>query len=359
MCRIFMKTIDECLAIALQTPYAYGGPLAKGILRQYAEDYIVDELPLVEPDGSGEHVWLKIRKRHNNTDFVAKQLQKLAGVKSMAVSYAGMKDRHALTTQWFSVHLPTKDEPDWQSIASDEIEILEVKRHAKKCRRGTLSGNHFTIQVRDVEVDNQILMHRVEAIKTGGVPNFFSRQRFGRGGNNLNNAIAMFEGKKKIKRHQRAIYLSAARSLLFNYILSERVTGGNWSSLQVGDICLRTGRRGFFPVDELDEELTQRLHAGEIHPTAPLWGQGKLPVSNEIKILEEQLPVEFPHWCEGLEKAGLKMERRALRLVPQDFKVEQNDAGVKLSFSLPPGCYATSVIRELFDAEHYNRFSKT
>jgi len=354
-----MKTLEQCIAIALQTPYAHGGPIAKGTLREFAEDYIVDEIPLLEPEGEGEHVWLKIRKRHTNTDFVAKQLQKLAGVKSMAVSYAGMKDRHALTTQWFSVHLPTIEEPDWQSLASDEIEFVEVKRHSRKLRRGTLLGNRFVIQVRDIDVDSEMLLQRAELIKLHGVPNFFSNQRFGHGGANLNKAKAMFEGDRRIKRHQRSIYLSSARSLLFNYILAERVRAKSWNTLQTGDICLRTGRRGFFPVEVLDDELIHRLAAGEIHPTAPLWGEGELPVSHEIKTLEEQLAIEFPSWCEGLEKARLKMERRALRLMPDDFKFEQNNDGVKLSFSLPAGCYATSIIRELFDASDYNRFNKT
>jgi len=354
-----MKTLEQCLVIVLQPPYAHGGPLAKGILRRHAEDYIVDEIPLVEPDGNGEHVWLKIRKRHTNTDFVAKQLQKLAGVKSMAVSYAGMKDRHALTTQWFSVHLPTTEEPDWQSLASDEIEILEVKRHSRKLRRGTLLGNRFIIQVRDVEVDDDELMRRTQAIQKQGVPNFFANQRFGHDGANLQKAQTMFTGDRRVKRHQRSIYLSAARSLLFNFLLAKRVGGNSWNTLLPGDVCLRTGRRGFFPVEELDDELIERLDAGEIHPTAPLWGQGELPVKNEIKVLEEQLPIEFPDWCEGLEKAGLRMERRALRLVPDGFIVEQNEDGVKLCFSLPSGCYATSVIRELFDASDYDRFSKT
>jgi len=354
-----MKTLEQCHCIALQTPYAHGEPLARGILRQSAEDYIVDEIPLLEPDGEGEHVWLKIRKRHTNTDFVAKQLQKLANVKSMAVSYAGMKDRHALTTQWFSVHLPTTEEPDWQSLASDEIDILEVKRHSRKLRRGTLLGNNFTIQVRDIDVDNDALMQRADAIKKSGVPNFFASQRFGHAGANLNKAQAMFCGDRRIKRHQRSIYLSTARSLLFNYILAERVNAKNWNSLQVGDICLRTGRRGFFPVEALDGELLQRLASGEIHPTAPLWGQGELPTTDEIKSLEESLPIEFPSWCGGLEKAGLKMERRELRLVPSDFSIEKNNDGVKLSFGLPAGCYATSILRELFDAKDYDRFNKT
>jgi len=354
-----MKTLEQCQLIALRPPFAHGGPVSTAVLRQHAEDFIVDEIPLLEPEGEGEHVWLKIRKRHTNTDFVAKQLQKLANVKSMAVSYAGLKDRHALTTQWFSVHLPGADEPDWQSLASDEIEILESKRHSRKLRRGTLLGNHFMIKARDVDVNDALLKQRANDINKKGVPNYFASQRFGHGGANLTKAAAMFAGDRKIKRHQRSMYLSAARSMLFNFILSQRVEDGSWDSLQMGDICLRTGKRGFFPVEELTDELIKRLECGEIHPTAPLWGRGDLPVAGKIRDLEKQLVAEFPEWCEGLEKAGLKMERRALRLMPEDFSVEQNSDAVQLSFSLPAGCYATSVIRELFDAQDYNRFNKT
>jgi len=353
-----MKTLEECIAIALHTPYAYGGPIADGTLREYAEDFIVDEIPLLEPDGEGEHVWLKIRKRHTNTDYVAKQLQKLAGVKSMAVSYAGMKDRHALTSQWFSVHLPGAEEPDWQLLESNEIEILEVKRHSRKLRRGTLRGNTFKIQVRDIVVDADLLAKRVNDIKTHGVPNYFASQRFGHAGGNIIKAQAMFAGDRRIKRHQHSIYLSSARSMLFNHILAQRVEAGNWNKLHIGDVCLRTGQRGFFPVDELNEEFEQRLAAGEIHPTAPLWGLGELAVTGKIKTLEEVLPIDFPSWCEGLEKAGLKMERRELRLVPDNFSYEINGNGVSISFSLPSGCYATSVIRELFNTQDYNHLNR-
>jgi len=354
-----MKTLAECIAIALHTPYAHGGPIATGTLRRFAEDYIVDEIPLLEPEGEGEHVWLKIRKRHTNTDFVARQLQKLANVKSMAVSYAGMKDRHALTTQWFSVHLPGAEEPDWQLLACDEIEILESKRHSRKLRRGTLLGNQFNIQVRDIDVDTELLTQRANSIKQQGVPNYFSSQRFGHGGANINKAHAMFAGDRRIKRHQRSIYLSSARSMLFNHILAQRVEAGSWNTLQPGDICLRTGKRGFFAVYNVNDEFEQRLAAGKIHPTAPLWGRGELPVTGDIKELEAQLPRDFPEWCKGLEKAGLKMERRALRLMPEHFSFKKNNDGVSVSFRLPAGCYATSVIRELFDAQDYNRFNKT
>jgi len=352
-----MPELQTCIDAALNTPYAYGGPAGKGIIRRHASDYIVDEIPLVEPDGQGEHVWLKIRKRHTNTDYVARQLQNLADVRPVAVSYAGLKDRHALTTQWFSVHFPS-EMPDWQLLASDEIEILEVKRHARKLRRGTLKGNHFRLLVRETEPDAGRLGELSGLIASQGVPNYFASQRFGHDGQNLARAMAMFDGKR-VKRQQRSMYLSAVRSMIFNAVLAERVQTANWNTLQPGDVCLRTGRRGFFPVEAVDETLLQRLQQGEIHPTGPLWGRGEIAVAGAVKELEDRIVSDYSSWCEGLEKAGLEMDRRALRLVPENFSCERVEEGISLSFSLPAGCYATTVIRELLDVEDYNRFNRT
>jgi len=352
-----MKAIQHCIDAALNTPYAYGGPAGTGIIRRHADDYIVDEIPLVEPAGEGEHVWLKIRKRHTNTDYVARQLQNLAGVRPVAVSYAGLKDRHALTTQWFSVHLPG-EAPDWKTLESDELEILEVCRHARKLRRGTLKGNRFQIIVRDTDLEPGRLAELAALIQTGGVPNYFGGQRFGHDGQNLDKAMAMFEGKR-VKRHQRSMYLSAVRSMIFNAVLARRVEQGSWNTLQQGDVCLRTGRRGFFPVETIDAELLERLEQGEIHPTGPLWGEGEAAVKASVEALEAEVARDYLAWCEGLEKARLEMDRRALRLVPEDFHCEQIDEGVRLEFSLPAGCYATTVIRELLDVHDYDRFNKT
>ena len=352
-----MPDIQSCIDAALNTPYAYGGPAGQGIIRRHAEDYIVDEIPLLEPDGEGEHVWLKIRKRHTNTDFVARQLQNFAGVRPVAVSYAGLKDRHALTTQWFSVHLPG-EMPDWQTLASDELEILEVKRHARKLRRGTLKGNHFQIIIRDAQPDAARLTELATRISSGGVPNYFGGQRFGHDGQNLLKAMAMFEGKR-VKRHQRSMYLSAVRSMIFNAVLARRVEEGSWNTLQAGDVCLRTGRRGFFPVESIDDELLERLGKGEIHPTGPLWGEGDTAVRGNIAELEQSIASDYSVWCEGLEKARLDMDRRALRLIPENFSCKPIEEGVRLEFDLPAGCYATTVIRELLDVKDYDRFNNT
>lgn len=345
---VLPPVLSPVLQAALQPAYAHGTPLVTGVIRQLAEDFIVDELASVEFTGEGEHVCLHIRKRGLNTEDIARQLAQLAGVKRLDVSYAGLKDRHALTTQWFSVYLPGVADPDWRSLESADVQILEVIRNARKLRRGTLTGNRFQITVRDVDVDASVLNARLQDIAEQGVPNYFGEQRFGRGGSNLERALEMFAGRR-VKREQRSHYLSAARSMLFNKVLSQRVSDGSWNQLLDGEICMRTGSRGFFATESIDAELRQRLQVQEIHPSGPLWGKGELPSKLQAYDVERMALEGLADWCTGLEKAGLKMERRSLRLLPEGLQWEYADKTLVLTFSLPAGCFATAVLREIVE----------
>ena len=172
---------------------AYGETPIKGRIKSTNADFVVDEIMLVEPSGQGEHLWLHIEKDGCNTDWVAQQLARTAKLKAMAVSYAGMKDRHAITRQWFSVHLPGKDDVDFSSLENDGIKILQSLRHDKKLKRGTLSGNKFTLRIRDLTGSTDKMNQRLHIIKQQGVPNYFGEQRFGFGMNNLNKAELMFD----------------------------------------------------------------------------------------------------------------------------------------------------------------------
>lgn len=336
------------LSPILQAAYAHGSPLATGVIRQRPEDFIVDEISSVEFTGEGEHVCLHIRKCGLNTEDIARQLARLADIKRRDVSFAGMKDRHAVTTQWFSLYMPGATEPDWQQLNNENVEVLEVVRNARKLRRGTLSGNHFQISVRDFDVDAKALDMRLKNIAEHGVPNYFGSQRFGRGGSNLDRALEMFAGRR-VKREQRSIYLSAARSMLFNIVLSQRVEERSWNKLLDGEVCILAGSRGFFSTNVVDDELQQRLHSLDIHPSGVLWGKGELPTKNHAYDLENSALRELSVWCEGLENAGLKMERRSLRLIVEDLQWEYMDKTLVLNFSLPAGCFATAVLREIVD----------
>jgi len=329
--------------------HALGKPAATGRLRVAAEDFCVTEIPLVEPDGEGEHVWLWIRKRNENTPWVAGQLARFAGVHPRQVSYAGLKDRRAVTEQWFSVQLPGRDAPDWEALNSDTLTVLRHARHSRKLRRGALQGNRFSITVREIEADETDLDTRLAMIGDAGVPNYFAEQRFGRDAGNLHTAQQLFANpKRRMPRNRHSMALSAARSFLFNQVLSHRVAATTWNVPIDGDAMQLSGSHSFFIAGSIDAELMTRVHNKDIHPTGPLHGRGEPPVQGACRQLEHDVLAGHPDWCAGLEAAGLKQDRRALRLMVQELNWQKTGtADLLLEFSLPAGAYATSVLREL------------
>jgi tRNA pseudouridine13 synthase len=328
---------------------AWGDTPASGRLRVAPEDFQVTEIPLLEPEGDGEHVWLLVRKRLQNTADVAAALARCAGVPLRDVSYAGLKDRQAVTEQWFSVHLPGSAAPDWSALESPDVSILQEARHSRKLRRGALRGNRFCISVRDLVAEPAMLRLRLETIAAEGVPNYFGEQRFGRDGSNLRTAERLFRNPRmRLSRHQRGLVLSAARSLLFNVVLSRRVSEGSWNRALPGDALQLQGTHSYFVAATVDAELQQRVADHDVHPTGPLHGRGTAPVEAEPLALETAVLAGYGDWLAGLEAAGLKQERRALRLTVADLEWRQPAAdALCLEFSLPAGAYATSVLREL------------
>ncbi len=301
------------------------------------------------PDGEGQHVLLRIRKRNTNTQWLARQLARFAEVPVRDVGFAGLKDRCAVTTQWFSIDLAGKAEPDWSALDSEDIQIIEAVRHGRKLRRGALRGNRFVLVLRQIEGDREEIERRLYQISRKGVPNYFGEQRFGQNGSNLDQADGMFKGKTRVRdRHKRGLYLSAARSQLFNRVLAERVRNGTWQSVLPGEVVMLAGSRSFFTVDTLSEQIEQRLASGDILPTAPLWGRGRSTAQDQALALETEVLQEFQSWRDGLESAGLKQERRPLQLQPKDLVWEWIDEeALRLGFFLPAGSYATVVLREL------------
>lgn len=328
-------------------PFAYGEPPVQGVARWVAEDFQVDEVANWEASGAGEHAVLRIRKRGLNTDWIARQLARIARVSIRCVSYAGMKDRHALTTQWFSVHLPGREEVDWSAIESEQIQLLEVRRHQRKLRKGALRGNRFQLRLREVQGDTELLQHRLRQIASGGMANYFGPQRFGHAGSNLDRAQDLFAGKLNGReRQRRGLYLSAARSALFNRVLAERIAHGNWDRALEGEVVVLEGTRRWFCAEEVDAALRARVTQMDVHPSGPLWGRGRLPSEAAAARLEQEALCGFEDWCRGLERFGLKQDRRALRIVVQDLVWRQWEGNLELCFFLPAGAYATSLLRE-------------
>ncbi len=331
-------------------PYAWGGPTARGRLREQPEDFQVDECLPFQPSGGGEHVLVKIRKRGENTLWVARRLARVAGVAERDVGYAGLKDRHAVTSQWFSVGLAGKPEPDWSAVGSESIEVLESARHNRKLRPGAAAGNRFRLRVRGIDGDGGGLDERLEQVRGAGVPNYFGEQRFGHDGDNLAQARALFGGTLRVRdRKLRGIYLSAARAWIFNAVLAERVSAGSWNRALAGDVMNLDARRAVFATEMPDDELRGRIQRLEIHPTGPLWGRGTSMAGGEAALCEQRIAQYNGDLTAGLERAGLEQERRALRVRVGDLQWARDGDTLELAFTLPSGSFATVVVREIVD----------
>jgi tRNA pseudouridine13 synthase len=328
-------------------PYVYGQPSGQGKIRSLPEDFIVRENLSFEPSGSGEHAFLQIEKTGENTEYVARQLARFAGVRQRDVSYAGLKDRHAVTTQWFSVWLPGKADPDWSLFESDSIRVLHAVRHARKLKRGVLSGNSFELNIRDWQGDKDKTIAQLQLIKVNGIANYFGSQRFGHEGQNVTKALSLFQGMKA-GREQRSVYLSAARSYLFNQVLAYRVEQQNWNQPVAGDTFVFDQSHSYFKSEQPDQDIVRRLAANAIHPTGPLWGRGEMGVSADALAIEQAVIERYPDLVQGLLKSEVDMDRRALRVCVQDLQWQFiSDAILQLHFTLPAGSYATSVLREI------------
>ena len=330
-------------------PCVYGQPPGQGKIRSVPEDFKVRENLAFEPSGTGEHVFLQIKKTGENTDYVARQLARFANVRQRDVSFAGLKDRHAVTTQWFSVWLPGKADPDWTQFATDSMKVLHTVRHARKLKRGVLSGNSFKLIIRDWRGDKDKTIRQLEAMKANGIANYFGPQRFGNEGQNVNKVLGLFLGTKA-GREQRSLYLSAARSYLFNRILADRITRLNWNQPVAGDTYMFDLSHSCFKSELPDAEIIRRLDTKEIHPTGALWGRGEADVSADALSIEQSIIDAYPELAQGLIACAVDKDRRALRVKVLDLSWQfVDDATLELDFTLPAGSYATSVLREIIE----------
>lgn len=328
-------------------PYANGMPPLSAQLRSAPEDFRVEEVLGYEADGEGEHALLLVEKRGATTDWVARELAKYADVPPVAVGYAGLKDRHAVTRQTFSVQLAGKPDPDWSAFPHAEVKVLAAARHKRKLKRGALRGNRFVLVLRQVQGDRARAEEVLACIAARGVPNYFGEQRFGRGGGNVEQARAMFAGRR-VDRDKRQFLLSAARSHIFNEVLAARVERGAWDAPLEGELWSLAGSRSWFGPEPFDEVLAERLARGDIHPSGPLWGQGETPAGAEVAQLERQIAEANADLVAGLVAARMDQERRPLRLIPDQLQWRWLDGdALELAFGLPAGAYATVVVREL------------
>lgn len=374
--------------------YFHGKPTISAVLKATPADFTVKEILTFEPLGEGEHVLVWLRKTELNTAFVAEQLAKFAQIPLRNVSYAGRKDKFAVTEQWFSLHMPGKDMPNWAEFNLPGAEVLKTQRHHKKLRPGNLDCNLFQITLRNLS-NTDGLVERLEKIKKEGVPNYFGPQRFGeirlpaapsdaglqtsstsdiddknalaasdtpavtadtpavkRRGGNLELAQKMIDGETIRNRNKRSMAISALRSWLFNEFIHGRIEYSlaqkcPLQSAMKGDLLMLNGSNSFFKCEEPDAMIQARLNEQDIQLSAPLWGKGELGSSEAALALESSIATAHPAQCALLETLGLKQERRPIWLFPLKMHWELNGDTLSLAFYLPPGCFATSVLREL------------
>jgi tRNA pseudouridine13 synthase len=338
------------LPAALDPPRAHGGALARETMRSQPEDFVVEEDLGFAASGSGQHVLLKVRKCNANTQWVARELAKLCGCHPRDVGYAGLKDRRAIAVQWYTVPRSRLALEAWREVSEPEFGVLEAEAHSRKLPRGALAGNRFTIRVRDVDSNALAgpFTTRIAHIAQRGVPNYFGPQRFGREGANL---ARIASGLRALHPSERGFVLSAARSLIFNALLAERVRDATWDHLEKGDVANLDGRGSVFPVDTIDTTLTARCDGLDIHPTGPMWGRGAPTTQGRIAELETRVAGEFQQACSLVIDAGMDQERRALRLAVRELAWDSEPGAIVLRFRLTRGSFATTVLRELFQSD--------
>lgn len=330
-----------------------GPPPCRGRIRTFPADFGVDEDLGFTPSGSGPHFWLKIEKTMLNTQDVVHLLARASGATIRDIGVSGQKDRNAVTHQWFSVPLGDQPANREQRIreachAREDIEITRFTRNQGKLKRGSHRRNSFTILIRDFTGDTDTLHERASRLRTTGFPNYFGPQRFGRGGKNLVTAGKLFRGElKRIDRMARSMALSSARSWIFNQVVSARMSQVGIDVAQIGDAMQLDGSNAFFIHDGSDPSVVDRIAAGDLHPTGPLWGGGLAEVGEMVAVFERTVAERYPEFMAGVEGAGMKHQRRALRVIPREFEIESAKDTVKLTFSLPAGAFATSLLREL------------
>ena len=366
-------------------------PLKQATYKAHTTDFIVNELLPLEFTGEGEHLWLHIQKSGMNTAYLAKLLSEWADIPLRDIGYSGLKDRHALTTQWFSLRIPKKQLPESEFAPIDisineSVTILAQQWHNKKLNRGTHRANQFIITLRNIEFADveaslsmqapaseqlisakQAVEQHLTTIIQNGVPNYFGPQRFGRHGNNIREALSLFarpvpearpqpnkSKRKRVPREQNTMELSAARSLIFNAILAARVRDGSWNTGLAGEVFNLAGSGSIFSSDEIDKTLRARLESGDIHPTAVLWGTGNEKVSGKAAIIETDIVAQsalLTQLATGLEQRDIKAQRRALRLPIEALSWEWLDKEdgqiLVLNFTLTTGSFATSVLASL------------
>jgi tRNA pseudouridine13 synthase len=322
-------------------------PGCGGVFKASPEDFEVEERPAYQASGEGEHLFLWVEKRGRTTPDVAKSLARALGIPEREVSWAGLKDRQALTRQYFS--LPARAaEAQVPALALPDVQVLQAKRHRNKLKSGHLAGNRFRLTLREVR-DLGAARASLDLLHRQGLPNYFGEQRFGQRGDNAARGKALLlSGGRHRDRFERKLLLSAYQSELFNRVLARRLAAGSFATALAGDVLKKHASGGEF-VCEAPEVDQPRVDAFEVSPTGPLFGPRMRAPSGTVADLEAAVLREDGGTPELFQQGGGETQgaRRLLRVPFASTLDELGHGAVRLEFELPAGSYATVVLREL------------
>jgi len=341
-----------CPSLNLNLPYITADlPGIGGIIRSRPEFFTVIEVPAYEPLGYGEHIYVNITKQERTTRDTQIDIAGLLGLRREDVGHAGLKDKHAVSTQTFSLLMPGDDPKEVAQIIESRLGVTVnwVSRHPKKLRSGHLKGNKFTITITDLESSSEITLRRASEIQRIvsklGIPNYFGTQRIGKDGRNVIDGYDLITGKyRERNRWLRRFLVSSYLSYLCNCYLAKRIEEGNFTKLLRGDLAKKHDTGGVFTVEDVESEQL-RLERGEISFTAPIYGYKMRETKYEAKEFEDALFSSAGVTVDQLRMIGAEGTRRFGRLLP-DVSVSSHKEGITLSFTLPAGGYATVVLRE-------------
>jgi len=321
-------------------------------MRECPEDFLVEEVPAYPPCGHGTHLFVQFEKSGLTTPAAVSALATSLGVPAQRASYAGLKDRHAITRQWASFE--GGDPSRLPQAAIPGIQVLAHAYHTNKLKTGHLKGNRFTIRVRNPQAGAEVAKAIFAKLDAEGCPNYYGEQRFGQHGDNAQVAIAFLTGQSRAPRDRfkRRLLFSAFQAELFNRWLADRVERGELATAIAGDLMRREDSGGLFTSDDLDD-LKSRSAEFAISATGPMFGADMRRPLEEAWAREERLLAES-----GVDEDMLSRwqrlgagTRRACRVRPMDVRVESEPDAIVVHFELPKGAYATTIMREVMKTE--------
>lgn len=326
-------------------------PGVGGRIKVQPEDFEVEEVPAYPPSGQGDFLFLWVEKRGMGAEYFVRQVARRLDVPVGEVGTAGLKDRHAVTRQMVSV--PVRAEGRLPQLDGDGIRLLSISRHGNKLKPGHLHGNRFRILVRDVNpaADETAVLDRLRRL---GMPNFYGPQRFGHDGETVLMGMALLNGdlSRRVSPFLRKLALSAAQAALFNHALARRMADGLLPRVLVGDVMAKWPFGGMFVAEDAAREQ-ERFDARETVTTGPMYGRKMFPAAGEAAAREATVLQDAALMPEAFRGFGklLAGTRRHNVIYLNDLTSVREAEGVRLSFTLPAGSYATVLLREVMKGD--------